>query len=213
MHSPFSTDCVLSFGEATRLITEGDTVTITTQVSNPSNSPISVRVLGTGPLMITIPTGVTSFTFEFPAIEDNTCEDDETVTLTLDTSSLPEGCTVGNPASTTVTIEDDDSKLVSSYFLKLLCSLTSNLYLIASLLHNDMINICAVLIQAGCTTYVYVYHLFKITICICELHWTTVLSAGISWYFTKLKLKVTTYVGLIGLIKNLCFSEFFIAAL
>jgi len=80
------TCCVVSFRGTTHLVTEGGTLTITTQVYNPSNSPNSVRVLGTRPpsLIITIPTGEISVTFEFPTIKDSICEDDEIVTLTLD---------------------------------------------------------------------------------------------------------------------------------
>jgi len=113
----FSIDCVISFRDATHVTTEGDTLTITVQVSNPPSSDISVEVMGPmpPPIMVTIPAGATSATFEFPTSEDNICEDDETFTLTLDASSLPDDCTVGDPASTTVTVEDDDGKLVLGF--------------------------------------------------------------------------------------------------
>ena len=105
-------DCVVSFSQASYSVTEGDTLSISIEISNPSQSPFSVRILGTGPppLEITVPPGTTSITFEFPTTEDDICEDDETFTLTIDASSLPEGCVVGNPGSATVIVEDDDGE-------------------------------------------------------------------------------------------------------
>ena len=58
----------------------------------------------------TFPSGQTSHTFTVPIIDDNTAEGAETFTLTLAAGS---GYSLGSPATTTVTITDDDATPVT----------------------------------------------------------------------------------------------------
>ena len=46
--------------------------------------------------------------FDVPITDDNILENDETFTVAVDPSSLPNGVGVGDPSSTTVTIVNDD---------------------------------------------------------------------------------------------------------
>ena len=50
----------------------------------------------------------TAQTFTVTAVDDDADDDGETVTLAFDTRVLPSGMTVGNPATATVTLDDDD---------------------------------------------------------------------------------------------------------
>jgi len=69
-----------------------------------------------GPYNVTFPTGVTTVPFNVSINNDNIYEGDENFTVTIDSSSLPDGVTRGDPGSTTVTIVNDDCK--SYYKLK-----------------------------------------------------------------------------------------------
>jgi len=102
-------DCVVSFSQASYSVTEGDALTISIVISNPSQNTFSVQVLGTEP-PLTVSAGATSFNFS--TTKDNICEDNETFNLTIDASSLPDGCVIGNPGSVTVTVEDDDGEYI-----------------------------------------------------------------------------------------------------
>jgi len=97
------------FSHTSYSVTEDDILNISVVISNPLPVSISVIVLGTGQPyhLITIPDGNTNVTFDACTTEDNICEDDETFSLTLDTSFLPDDCVVGNPGSATVTVEND----------------------------------------------------------------------------------------------------------
>jgi len=88
-------DCIVSFSQGSYSVTEDDTLSIGLITSNPSQSPFSVQVLGTMPLplVITIPAGETSVTID----DGNICKDDKTFTVSIDASSLPEDCVVGDP--------------------------------------------------------------------------------------------------------------------
>jgi len=88
-------DCIVSFSQRSYNVTEGDTLSISLITSYPSQSSFSVQVLGTMPLplVITIPAGETSVTID----DDNICEDDKTFTVSIDASSLPGHCVVGDP--------------------------------------------------------------------------------------------------------------------
>jgi len=69
--------------------------------------------------MVTIPAGVTSADFSLSIRDDDALEDDETFTLTINSSSTPDGVS-GGPA--TVTIVDDDRKLLCLWSIHALFS-------------------------------------------------------------------------------------------
>ena len=55
---------------------------------------------------------MTSVPFDIPITDDRILEANETLMLTIDSSSLPpSGVSVGTPGQATVTIVDDDRKL------------------------------------------------------------------------------------------------------
>ena len=71
-----------------------------------------------GPYTVTFPAGVMSVPFNIPINDDNILEDNENFTLTIN-SSLPIGVMVGNLSQATVTIVDNDCKLLQGVcFLK-----------------------------------------------------------------------------------------------
>ena len=55
--------------------------------------------------------GETRVPFNIPITDDDILEGNENFLLTIESSSLPSGVTVGNPGQATVTIVDDDRKL------------------------------------------------------------------------------------------------------
>lgn len=61
-----------------------------------------------GPYMVTFFAGVTSTSFNITINDDTISEGNESFTLTIDPTSLPDGVTLFNPSSTIVTIVDDD---------------------------------------------------------------------------------------------------------
>ena len=63
---------------------------------------------GSGPFDIIFSAGETSVMFNASIIQDNTLESDESFTLSIDPSSLPNGVTVANPNQTTVIIIDSE---------------------------------------------------------------------------------------------------------
>ena len=63
---------------------------------------------GSGPYMITITAGVTVASFNILLIDDNVFENDENFMLTIDSSSLPDNVTVGDPDQVTVTVLHND---------------------------------------------------------------------------------------------------------
>jgi len=65
-----------------------------------------------GPYTITFTAGVTSIPIDVPINDDGTLEVDEDFTLNINSSSLPSGVTPGNPGIATVTISDNDRKLM-----------------------------------------------------------------------------------------------------
>ena len=68
-----------------------------------------------GPYPITINAGQTNATFDVTINDDNILESNENFTLTINSSSLPTGVTHGDPGQATVTIMDNDRKLLLSY--------------------------------------------------------------------------------------------------
>ena len=65
-----------------------------------------------GPHPITIDVGQTTATFNVTINDDNILEGNENFTLTINSSSLPTGVTRGDHGQATVTIMDNDSKLL-----------------------------------------------------------------------------------------------------
>ena len=63
-----------------------------------------------GPYTVTFPAGQTTATFDVPINDDNILEGNETFMLTIDSSSLPDRVTRGDPGQATVTIVDNDRK-------------------------------------------------------------------------------------------------------
>ena len=61
---------------------------------------------------VRITAGSTRVVIPNPVIDDSIVEDDEYFTVTLDSSSLPNGVTVGDIDQATMTILNDDSKLI-----------------------------------------------------------------------------------------------------
>ena len=90
-----------------------------------------------GPYTVTIPAGQTTATFNIPIINDDILEIDENLMLTIN-SSLPDGVTRGTPSEATVTIVDDDRKLLlykhrlATYMSTLLVDLNTMYLCIAS---------------------------------------------------------------------------------
>ena len=69
-----------------------------------------------GPYFITFLAGVMSVPFNISINDDNIFEENENFTLTINLS-LPNGVMVGNPAQATVTIVDNDRKLLSIEYI------------------------------------------------------------------------------------------------
>lgn len=69
------------------------------------------------PSNVLIPAGVTNISFTVPIIDDNKTESNETFILTIKQSSLSNHLAYGRYGATTVTIIDDDCKLLSDVTL------------------------------------------------------------------------------------------------
>ena len=69
-----------------------------------------------GPYTVTIPAGSTTATFNVPITDDMILEGEENFMLTID-PSLPDGVTRGTPSEATVTIVDNDCKLLNKAIL------------------------------------------------------------------------------------------------
>ena len=64
-----------------------------------------------GPYTVTFPTGQTIAAFNVPINDDNVIEGTENFMLTIDSSSLPTGLTVGDPGQVTVTIIEEGKEV------------------------------------------------------------------------------------------------------
>ena len=64
-----------------------------------------------GPFSVIFPAGVISVSFNISINDDNIFEEDGNFTLNV-SSSLPTGIMAGNPGQATVTIVDNDCKLL-----------------------------------------------------------------------------------------------------
>ena len=65
-----------------------------------------------GPYTVTFPAGSTTATFNVPINDDNILEGDEDFMLTINSFSLPNGVTRDTPGEATVTIVDNDGKIL-----------------------------------------------------------------------------------------------------
>ena len=64
---------------------------------------------GSGSYQVTFTTGETISSFNVPITDDNVVEDDETIDLTIQSTSLPNRVSVINPSQATITIMDTTS--------------------------------------------------------------------------------------------------------
>ena len=118
-----ATEPVLTFGSATYSVTEGDhpdivTVTVTVNADSAPTSDLTVSLSSGGgtatvredytapPATFTFTSGNSSETIDVSIVTNDFLEGSETFTLTLQDGT---GYTVGTPATTTVTITDDDN--------------------------------------------------------------------------------------------------------
>ena len=111
-------DVSVSFGSATYSAAEGSTVSVTVKLSaDPERTvviPITATDLGGAtasdysgvPAGVTFNSGETSKSFTFTAVDDTVDDDGESVQLEFGT--LPAGITAGNPATATVSIDDNE---------------------------------------------------------------------------------------------------------
>ena len=63
-----------------------------------------------GPYNVTFLAGMTTTVLDVPINNDNICEPSETFIVTINTSSLPDRVTNGDPGHITIIIADNDSK-------------------------------------------------------------------------------------------------------
>ena len=64
-----------------------------------------------GPYTVTFPAGQTTASFNVLITADNVFEGNENFTLTIDSSSLPTGLTVGDPGQATVIITEEGKEV------------------------------------------------------------------------------------------------------
>ena len=65
---------------------------------------------GSGPYTITFTAGTVYATLDVLLIDDDTFGNNKNFVLTINSSSLPNNVTVGDPGQVTVNMEDDDGK-------------------------------------------------------------------------------------------------------
>ena len=114
------TAVTVSFGATAYTAAEGgEAATVTVNLSPAPGRPVSVPLVSMGatgatasdytaPGSVAFAADETAQTFTVIAVDDEAADDGETVTLAFDTRMLPSGMTVGNPATSTVTLDDDD---------------------------------------------------------------------------------------------------------
>ena len=115
------TAVTVSFGAAAYTAAEGgEAATVTVNLSPAPGRPVSIPLLSVGatgatasdytaPGSVAFAATETARTFTVTAVDDDADDDGETVALEFDTSLLPSAMTVGNPATATVTLDDDDA--------------------------------------------------------------------------------------------------------
>lgn len=110
----------VSFGAGRYGVDEGGSVQLSVEVNGDPGRDVRIPVTAAGGRNVTddefavaedvlLRQGQTGATLTFRSTEDHVDEDDEIVTLRLG-SSLPEGLVAGEPASTEVTVADDDER-------------------------------------------------------------------------------------------------------
>ena len=117
----------VSFGAASYTVTEGSsrTVTVTLDADPERTVVIPIEKTNQGgatsadysgvPQNVTFDSGDTSKSFTFTAAHDTVDDDDESVKLSFG-ATLPTGVSAGTPATSTVTITDDDDPAVTVMF-------------------------------------------------------------------------------------------------
>ena len=68
-----------------------------------------------GVYIVALSAGMTTTVLDVPINNDNICEPIETFIVTINTSSLPDRVTRGDPGQATVTIMDDDGELLYAF--------------------------------------------------------------------------------------------------
>ena len=66
-----------------------------------------------GPYTVKFPAGVTKGSFNVDIIDDGILENNETFELSINSSTLPSSVNINNPSKLTVTIVDNDGKLLT----------------------------------------------------------------------------------------------------
>ena len=110
-------DLAVAFGAAAYHVSEGGTVEVTVTVSPPADQEVAIALTASGgggataadyrvPATVTVAAGATAATFTVRAVQDGDDDDGERVTLGF--GSLPAGVTVGDTATATVALLDDD---------------------------------------------------------------------------------------------------------
>ena len=117
----------VAFGQSTYSATEGSTVTVEVTLSADPERNVSIPIEKTNkggattadysgvPQSLTVDSGDTSKSFTFTAAHDTVDDDGESVKLSFG-ATLPDGVTAGTPATSTVTITDDDVPSVTVSF-------------------------------------------------------------------------------------------------
>ena len=110
---------VVGFGAAAYGVDEGDTVTVSVELSQAPERELVVPLSAAGgggatsadysgvPESVTFAEDATSVSFTFTATQDSVDDDDETVTISFGT--LPSGVAEGAIAETEISIVDDDA--------------------------------------------------------------------------------------------------------
>ena len=113
------TSVAVSWGEVSYTVAEGDAVTVTVELDDDPEKAVTVPIQATGqngatssdysgvPTSVTFNSGDTAKTFDFQAAQDTLDDEGESVQLSFG-PTLPTGVTEGAPATTTVSITDDD---------------------------------------------------------------------------------------------------------
>ena len=117
----------VSFGAASYTVTEGSSRTVTVTLDADPERTVVIPIVKTNqggasdsdysgvPQNVTFDSGETSKSFTFTAAHDTVDDDVESVKLSF-VATLPDGVTAGTPATSTVTITDDDDPAVTVMF-------------------------------------------------------------------------------------------------
>ena len=121
------TALTVAFGQAAYTVDEGSTVTVKVTLSDDPEMDLTIPIAKTDqdgattadysgvPQSVTFDSGESSKSFTFTAAHDDIDDDGESVRLSFG-ATLPTGVTAGTPATSTVTITDDDVPSVTVSF-------------------------------------------------------------------------------------------------